>query len=185
MFIVIGTSLKVFGVEKLVKYFCGLDNTNGRRIFVNLEKPSKGFSDLFDFFWHGVCDEFCRSVGDELGFTEVVEDISLEIPTKNVEESLCEELSTIQISPVKNDMMKDEDTSQDDKEKNDVGSKAKEVKSKSRKKIGSHSRRYLLMILLSRIHLSRRKGGSSQRKKSSRSYFHQLQWIHLRKRLHL
>lgn len=72
LLIVMGTSLKVFGVTKLVKYFCRLDGVRGKRILVNLEGPSKEFGDLFDFFWKGDCDEFCRGVGGVVGLDPVI-----------------------------------------------------------------------------------------------------------------
>ncbi|AFN82656.1 SIR2-like protein involved in telomeric silencing [Encephalitozoon romaleae SJ-2008] len=73
LFIVMGTSLKVFGVKKLVKYFCRLNTTRGRRILVNLDKPSREFGDLFDFFWNGDCDEFCKALNEELGLKSMAE----------------------------------------------------------------------------------------------------------------
>ncbi|AFM97934.1 sirtuin-like protein [Encephalitozoon hellem ATCC 50504] len=75
LFIVMGTSLKVFGVKKLVKYFCRLNTTRGRRILVNLDKPSKEFRELFDFFWNGDCDEFCKALGEELGLKSMTDGV--------------------------------------------------------------------------------------------------------------
>lgn len=139
LFIVIGTSLKVFGVEKLVKYFCRLDNTKGRRIFVNLEKPNRGFSDLFDFFWQGDCDDFCRNVGDGLGLHEITENMSMETDKKDLED-LCEDLSTIQISPMKKDDGKQgKKIEQSDEKDVNVNRTKKAVKSKNRKKRNKQS----------------------------------------------
>ncbi|CAD26192.2 SIR2-LIKE PROTEIN INVOLVED IN TELOMERIC SILENCING [Encephalitozoon cuniculi GB-M1] len=75
LFIVMGTSLKVFGVRRLVKYFCRLNSTRGRRILVNLDRPSKEFGELFDFFWNGDCDEFCRVLKDGLGLRSVADSV--------------------------------------------------------------------------------------------------------------
>ncbi|KAM0686900.1 NAD-dependent deacetylase hst3 [Conglomerata obtusa] len=63
LFIVVGTSLKVYGVKDLVKR--GLRNcinNNGRSVFVNLEDPNKEFKGLFDYFWKGKSDDFCVAV---------------------------------------------------------------------------------------------------------------------------
>ncbi|KAH9411811.1 sirtuin-like protein [Ordospora pajunii] len=75
LFVVMGTSLRVLGVKRLVRYFCRLESTHGRRILVNLEKPPKEFAELFDFFWNGDCDEFCRIVGECLGINAMANDV--------------------------------------------------------------------------------------------------------------
>lgn len=62
LLIVIGTSLVVDGVKKLVKMFSRCPNVYGRRILVNLTPPNKEWSDVFDFFFHGDCKEFVREV---------------------------------------------------------------------------------------------------------------------------
>lgn len=75
LLIVMGTSLKVFGVCKLVKYFCKLESTRGKRVLVNLEKPPREFRELFDFFWNGDCDEFCSVLKDGMGLKSMADGV--------------------------------------------------------------------------------------------------------------
>lgn len=61
LLIVIGTSLSVDGIKKLVKYFCRLESTKERRILVNLTKPRSEWSTFFDYFYEGDCNSFVQS----------------------------------------------------------------------------------------------------------------------------
>ncbi|TBU01935.1 Sir2-like telomeric silencing protein [Hamiltosporidium tvaerminnensis] len=63
LFIVMGTSLQIYGIKKIVKYF-GFSNRNnkGVSIYVNKEEPRSEFKDVFDFQWKGDCDEFCKEI---------------------------------------------------------------------------------------------------------------------------
>lgn len=67
LFIVMGTSLKVYGVKDFVKRAlrCCINN-NGVSILVNLEEPTKEFRNLFDFFWMGTSDDFCMEVSKNI-----------------------------------------------------------------------------------------------------------------------
>jgi NAD-dependent histone deacetylase SIR2 len=60
--IVIGTSLSVEGVKKVVKMFCKNQVSSGKRILVNLTKPNKEWMDYFDYFYEGDCGDFARTV---------------------------------------------------------------------------------------------------------------------------
>lgn len=62
LLIVMGTSLAVEGVKKLVKMFCRNQRCQGKRIFVNLTKPNKEWEDYFDYFFEGDCNEFVKTV---------------------------------------------------------------------------------------------------------------------------
>lgn len=62
LLIVIGTSLYVDGVKKLVKAFCRGQNVKGKRVLVNLTKPNKEWEDFFDYFYEGDCNEFIKEV---------------------------------------------------------------------------------------------------------------------------
>ncbi|KAM0673761.1 NAD-dependent deacetylase hst3 [Gurleya vavrai] len=71
-FIVMGTSLKVYGVKDLVKR--GLRsclNNNGKSIFVNLEEPGKEYKGLFDYFWNDDCDDFCKAFNKGIEMAEL------------------------------------------------------------------------------------------------------------------
>lgn len=60
LLIVIGTSLAVDGVKKLVKAFCKNGVSEGKRVLVNLTKPNKEWGDYFDYFFEGDCADFVR-----------------------------------------------------------------------------------------------------------------------------
>lgn len=62
LLIVMGTSLAVEGVKKLVKTFCKNQVNEGKRILVNLTRPSKEWDGYFDYFYEGDCAEFTRTV---------------------------------------------------------------------------------------------------------------------------
>lgn len=72
LLVVIGTSLTVDGVKKLVKMFSRCPNVQGKRILVNLTPPNKEWNDVFDFFFHGDCRDFAREVSS-LNKTKVVD----------------------------------------------------------------------------------------------------------------
>jgi len=63
--IVMGTSLAVDGVKKLVRAFCRNGTSEGKRILVNLTKPNKEWTSYFDYFYEGDCGEFVR-VAEEI-----------------------------------------------------------------------------------------------------------------------
>ncbi|EJW02544.1 hypothetical protein EDEG_03056 [Edhazardia aedis USNM 41457] len=76
LFIVIGTSLKVYGIKEFVKK--GLRNcinNNGKSVFVGLEEPSKEFRELFDYFWKGDCDDFVRAVAESIEVADINESL--------------------------------------------------------------------------------------------------------------
>jgi NAD+-dependent protein deacetylase SIR2 len=75
LLIVMGTSLRIHGVKKLARHFCRLNGVFGRRIYVNLEAPTREFAELFDFMWKDKCDEFCEVLGEELGLGSVTESV--------------------------------------------------------------------------------------------------------------
>lgn len=60
LLIVIGTSLKVDGVRRLVKTLARVPTMAGRRVLVNLTPPTREWCDIFDFFYHGDCVDFVR-----------------------------------------------------------------------------------------------------------------------------
>ena len=65
LLIVIGTSLYVDGVKKLVKAFCRGPNVQGKRILINLTKPNKEWENFFDYFYEGDCNEFINTVENQ------------------------------------------------------------------------------------------------------------------------
>jgi len=67
LLIVIGTSLKVDGVKKLVKIFSRSPNVEGKRIYVNLTRPTKEWEGIFDYFYEGDCTEFVKGFKDVKG----------------------------------------------------------------------------------------------------------------------
>lgn len=58
MFIVIGTSLKVDGIKKIVKLFAKSISVAGRRILVNKTALGKEWDGVFDYFYEGDCIDF-------------------------------------------------------------------------------------------------------------------------------
>lgn len=62
MLVVIGTSLKVEGVKRMVKMFSKLPGVFGRRFLVNLTKPTKEWEDVFDYFYEGDCSDFVEAL---------------------------------------------------------------------------------------------------------------------------
>lgn len=62
LLIVIGTSLCVDGVKKLVKTFARGPNVKGKRILINLTKPNKEWDSYFDYFFEGDCVDFINTV---------------------------------------------------------------------------------------------------------------------------
>lgn len=66
--IVIGTSLMVDGVKRLVKMFCRSESAQGKRILVNLTSPNKEWENYFDYFYEGNCEDFVKTVE---GFTKM------------------------------------------------------------------------------------------------------------------
>ncbi|KAI5150560.1 NAD+-dependent protein deacetylase SIR2 [Enteropsectra breve] len=62
LLIVIGTSLKVDGVKKMVKMFSKCPGAYGKRILVNMTKPTKEWEEVFDYFYEGDCVDFVDAV---------------------------------------------------------------------------------------------------------------------------
>ena len=62
MLVVIGTSLKVDGIKRLVKLFSKQAGVIGKRIYVNLTKPTKEWHDVFDYFYEGDCLNFVSTI---------------------------------------------------------------------------------------------------------------------------
>ncbi|KAJ3313054.1 hypothetical protein HDU76_002737 [Blyttiomyces sp. JEL0837] len=73
LLIVIGTSLKVDGVKRLVRDLAkGVRALkNGKVVFVNRTDLSKEWEDVFDFHVRGDCDEFVRVLDGEVGKLDV------------------------------------------------------------------------------------------------------------------
>lgn len=71
LLIVIGTSLKVEGIKMLVKRFSRASGVTGKRIFVNLTKPAKEWSDHFDYFYEGDCQDFVSAVQQQAAGSKV------------------------------------------------------------------------------------------------------------------
>lgn len=67
--VVVGTSLKVYGVKRLVKHF--LRNVNGASLFVNLEEPTKEFRSMFGYMWKGDCNEFFKVLREGLELMKI------------------------------------------------------------------------------------------------------------------
>ncbi|ELA42093.1 uncharacterized protein VICG_00942 [Vittaforma corneae ATCC 50505] len=86
LLIVIGTSLAVEGVKKLVKMFCKNQASEGKRILVNLTKPSKEWGDYFDYFYEGDCAEFARTVGSFVKMPKFVD----KIQKKDISKDKCD-----------------------------------------------------------------------------------------------
>lgn len=64
LLIVVGTSMKVYGVKRLARHF--LRNLNGVSLFVNLEEPSSEFQKSFQYMWKGDCNDFFRVLREGL-----------------------------------------------------------------------------------------------------------------------
>lgn len=62
LLIVVGTSLAVDGVKRMVKMFARCENTYKKRILVNMTLPRKEWHDYFDFFYQGDCKDFFKMV---------------------------------------------------------------------------------------------------------------------------
>ncbi|KAI4290991.1 NAD+-dependent protein deacetylase SIR2 [Pancytospora philotis] len=62
LLVVMGTSLKVEGVKKLVKMFAKSPNAAGKRILVNLTRPTKEWEDVFDYIYEGDCGKFVEAL---------------------------------------------------------------------------------------------------------------------------
>lgn len=62
LLIVIGTSLAVEGVKKIVKMFCRNHKNEGKRFLVNLTRPNKEWNDYFDYFFEGDCEDFVKTL---------------------------------------------------------------------------------------------------------------------------
>lgn len=64
LLIVVGTSMKVYGVKRLARHF--LRNLNGVSLFVNMETPSSEFQKSFQYMWKGDCNDFFRVLREGL-----------------------------------------------------------------------------------------------------------------------
>ncbi|EPR80105.1 SIR2-like protein [Spraguea lophii 42_110] len=96
--LVIGTSLKIFGLKAMTKYFLNRCKENGgKSIYIDLVEPNKEFKNLFDYMYKGPCDEFFRKIAD----TEILD----KIDKKELEDEV--ELNEIEVS----DIIEDENIS--------------------------------------------------------------------------
>lgn len=85
LFIVVGTSLKVYGVKDLVKR--GLRNcinNNGISIWINFEEPTKEFRDLFNYFWKGDCDSFFTEIKNNVHLFDLTNKLDVLKMKKNI-----------------------------------------------------------------------------------------------------
>lgn len=71
LLIVVGTSLKVYGIKRLARHF--LRNLNGTSFFVSLDEPRGEFKEAFQNVWKGDCDEFFKTVRQGLEMNRVSE----------------------------------------------------------------------------------------------------------------
>ncbi|KAF7682457.1 NAD-dependent protein deacetylase hst4 [Astathelohania contejeani] len=63
LLLVMGTSLKVYGLKRMVKQFGrAVKENKGLSFYINKEEPSKEFLEVFDYMWKGDCDEFCEEL---------------------------------------------------------------------------------------------------------------------------
>lgn len=62
LLVVIGTSLVVEGVKKIVRMFSRCEGVSGRRILVNLTPPKSEWKGCFDYFYEGDCMDFIKAV---------------------------------------------------------------------------------------------------------------------------
>lgn len=88
LFIVMGTSLKVYGVKEMVKR--GLRKVrlnNGKGVLVNLEEPCREFREMFDYFWKGECDAFSKEVLNNIEILKVDQRLSI-LNVRNEDKSL-------------------------------------------------------------------------------------------------
>ena len=97
LLIVIGTSLYVDGVKRLVKTFCRAPNVQGKRILVNLTKPNKEWNDFFDYFYEGDCNKFVKMAKEMKNTPKTVEKKSL---SKN--QSFYESNFKVKTKPIDN-----------------------------------------------------------------------------------
>lgn len=74
LLIVIGTSLAVDGVKKMVKMFCKNQINKGKRILVNLTAPNKEWNDYFDYFYQGDCSDFADIVESLVKMPKYIKD---------------------------------------------------------------------------------------------------------------
>ena len=66
MLFIMGTSLKIIGVKRLIKDFSLLvKDKGGVVVFVNLTPPPKEFEDCFDYHISGKCDDAVVNIMDE------------------------------------------------------------------------------------------------------------------------
>ncbi|KAI5181634.1 NAD+-dependent protein deacetylase SIR2 [Nematocida sp. AWRm80] len=63
LLIVMGTSLRVYGVKNLTKELSRITKTNsGIRIYIGIESPPKQLQPYFDYWIEGECDTFSQSL---------------------------------------------------------------------------------------------------------------------------
>ena len=76
LLIVMGTSLKIVGLKRLIKSFSDqLHATNRKIVYINLTKPSAEYLDLFDYCLFGKADDVCERLGKILKSKVVTSDI--------------------------------------------------------------------------------------------------------------
>ncbi|KAI8913376.1 DHS-like NAD/FAD-binding domain-containing protein [Gorgonomyces haynaldii] len=63
--IVMGTSLKIVGIKRMIKDFANIvHERGGHLVFINLDPPSKEFDGIFDFFVQMKCDDCVEQLLD-------------------------------------------------------------------------------------------------------------------------
>ncbi|KAK6089574.1 hypothetical protein P3W45_001456 [Vairimorpha bombi] len=78
LFIVVGTSMSVFGVRNMIKYFTKLKSNRNNCILVNLDKCGSEMTKRFDYFYKGTADAFFNSVKSS------IEDYELDISIQDI-----------------------------------------------------------------------------------------------------
>ncbi|KAH9386061.1 NAD+-dependent protein deacetylase SIR2 [Nematocida major] len=67
LLIVMGTSLRVFGVKNLLKTISKtVKNNEGVRVYVGIEPPPKPMQVYFDYWIEGKCDDFSKTLMDTI-----------------------------------------------------------------------------------------------------------------------
>jgi NAD-dependent histone deacetylase SIR2 len=106
--IVVGTTLKVPGVRRIVREMCGVvrDRRGGVTVWINNDPPpvSKDLQDCWDIIVKGRCDEVAKRAAMRKFNDPVVSDAFTEVTDEEAEKTtartLCPEISPIVSSPV-------------------------------------------------------------------------------------
>jgi NAD-dependent histone deacetylase SIR2 len=106
--IVVGTTLKVPGVRRIVREMCGVvrDRRGGVTVWINNDPPpvSKDLQDCWDIVVKGRCDEVAKRAAMRKWYVKSVPDLFTEVTDdeaqKTTARALCPEISPISRSPV-------------------------------------------------------------------------------------